>query len=419
MLNIAELTPGLTESRTAPLSVLRLRKLVVDGAPTELLTTAVAEVAEELGTDLPAELRQGMLDGLAGHGWDDAVAAFGDLKDSGAAFYLGPMRAREKSEAGLGLLHAEKDEAAAQVVDAVESVVEDLGQALFGFPCSFHGRRVEFYDLKVAGGPLTDFPEVPIALFAPFYLDGWKDSARQLARRRTILLTNVVMERFRQITEQVLRAGVLIDGSAPLLLAAGEADLRRAVAVWLTLHELMHGSGPMPFFASWSGKDQVEEYGAIEEARVDMSGFLAADLLADVLPGARLARELIVVERLFRSARSALLGDVPTAEQKLDDQHGLCWLGLGLRSGALSAGRTGIEVDLGVLAAEVRSALGRVYEVEQQAAESEDPERFLRQAAGPLRRLLLPAEPLPGSDSVTDFLRRHTGCVATGVKLSH
>ncbi|MFF7898247.1 hypothetical protein ACFZCV_05405 [Streptomyces sp. NPDC007920] len=418
MLNTAELTPALTESPAAPRSVLRMREILLMGAPKDMLDTGLAEMCDELGPGMSQALREGLTAGLNDRGWDDAVAAFGDLQGSETACYLGPMRAREKSKAGFGLLYAERDDAAAQVVSTLESTVDDLGEALFGFSCSFHGRKVEFYDLRVAAGPLTEFRDVPIALFSPFYLEGWEDTERQLARRRTILLTNVVTERFRRITAKVLEAGIRVDGKRPALLDADETELRRAVPIWLSLHELMHGSGPMPFFASWSGKDRVADYSAIEEARVDMSGFLAADLLAGVLPGADLARELIAAERLFRSARSGLLGQSPGTRPKLDDAHGLYWLSTGLRSGAVAVGRDGIDVDLGALGDAARSTLGRVYEVEQQAADSQDPEQHLRQVAGSLHSFMLPSGTLAEFAPVRDFFQRRTVATPTGVKLS-
>lgn len=378
--SLADTLPG------ASVSIEQIANLVRKGSSDAQL----ANVLTKLRAEIPTELYDGIHKGLTGDGWDDAVAAFGDDLGNDHLFYLGPMMAREDKPASTGLIAGKRNQAATNFVDIIAGLSDELGARLFGFPCHFHGRVVEFYDLTSVAGSLDVAPEAPIALFTPFYLAGWNDFARQVERRRTVLFTNVVVHRFRRVAALALKVGFEVDHAPAQILSADDEELCAAASVWLSLHELMHGSGPAPFFESWTGKSAVSEYDCIEEARVDMSAFLAAGLIEDILPAARLARELIVAERLFRSARRGLARLADHGPLTLDDEHGLCWLSLASQSDGL----VDSHVNISRIDAAVRVALDEIYSSEQRVAYAENPHDQLRSEALTLRRMLLPEPPL-------------------------
>lgn len=340
--------------------------------------------------------------------WDDAVAHFGAARGGPDLVYLGPMRANEHGATAPGLLVGTRDPAGAAVFEQIAAAAEELGERLFGTVCEFHGRVVEFYDIDLVAGPLRTARPAPIALFAPFYLGGWTDTDRQLAHRRTIMFGNVVASRFAAATRPAAALGtVLVDGRPPAVLDAGEAALRQAIAGWLCLHELMHGSGPAPFFAPWTGKAQLgDAYGVIEEVRVDMTAFLAAGML-DAGYG-RLVQEMILLERLLRSARRGLRrrpgSDGAVA---LDDAHGLSWLNV-LADEAMTLVDGAISIDMAAVEERVRGVLATVYEVEQEAAAAPDAREVLAAHGPRLRRELAP--PAVSQHPVAQVIARLTTC---------
>ena len=314
-------------------------------------------------------------DALSSGDWDDCVARFGAAAGEPVAVFAGPMRANEGGPAEPGMFVARREEHGSQVFTGIAERLADLGERLFGFACDLHGRFVEFRDLVLAAGPLVGAPDAPIALFTPFYLGGWQDRHRQFDLRRTIMFSNVVVERFRAIAASTADRGVTVGGAPSRLVSASETELRHAVAAWLTLHETMHGSGPAPFFAGWTGKESSASYGVVEEVRVDMTAFLAAGELDEVCDGG-LVRELIALERVLRSGRRGLV----RARPEFDDEHGLVWLNVLTAGGALSTSDGGIDIDLDAAVGCVTTALADIYQQEQRAAEAEDAPAVLEEA---------------------------------------
>lgn len=325
--------------------------------------------------------------------WDDVVEHFGSQMGQDRTAYVGPMRAREDGPEEFGVFVATTDSVATTISGLVRESLDAVGEQVFGYACRLHGRVVEFVDVDLVGGPLVKAPIAPIAMFTPFFLGGWCDRTRQLRRRRTILFANVVLGRFDQIARQVAKRGITIDGREPRLLTADETTRRSAVAGWLSLHEVMHGSGPAPLFADWTGKMSSPTYGVVEEARVDMTAYLAVDAIGSADLAASV-RELILLERVLRSGRRGLLRASTyrgggRQHLDLDDVHGLTWVGALTEAEALTERDGAIDLNSEATMAAVTTVLGWIYDVEQAAAESDAPADLLTEAGGEFQRQFL------------------------------
>lgn len=325
--------------------------------------------------------------------WDDCVAHFGDQSNRDHAVFVGPMRAREDGADEPGMFVARRTPFGTEVSAAVAGRLVDLGESIFGYPCELHGRVVEFHDLQVASGPLTRAEDAPIAMFTPYYLGGWRDRDRQSGRRRSLMFSNVVRARFHAVAAVVSERGVTVGDAPPRLLTASREQFDRAVGGWLTLHEVMHGSGPAPFFADWTGKHACAEYGAVEEARVDMTAYLAADLIGPSVEPA-LLRELIVLERLLRSGRRAMsrVGQRPAAAD-VDADHGMVWIRALCEADAVRVHGAGVDIDPDSTLAAVTSVAAGIYESEQQAAESDEAREHLAHAGARFHARYLADDP--------------------------
>lgn len=342
-----------------------------------------------------AGIREDLLDGIAtglcGGTWDNAVEAFTRSRGARVNFYLGPMRAEESGPSGMGLFLLEQRTHAAQNVAMLEQATGWIGKAMFGAPCSFMGRVVEFYDITAAVGPFAEAGAKAIALFTPFYFDGWTDAARHRENRRSLILHNLIRARFDVLTVPFLDR-LRIDSRHSMLCGASDDQIDDAFILWLTLHEMMHSSGPMPLFAEPGYKlDLGMDYGPIEEMRTDMSAFIALGLMEGELgERTRLAQELILAERLLRSVRVGNALD-PLANgigKSLDGEHGCLWAATLHASGALRLGAGQIDIDWDGAQAAVRKILGAVYAGESAARASRDTPRELRNQAADLRNRL-------------------------------
>lgn len=311
--------------------------------------------------------------GLETTGWDDAVAAFSATRSDSTVFYLGPIRAREGDQSAIGMVLGRRDAIASSAFGVINDSVEDIGRTMFGFPCSFRGREVEFFQLDAAAGGAVGRAEAPIALFTPFYLDGWSDRDRQARGNRTILWSSVVIDRHLAIARPLAEQGLLVDGTPPAVLQAPAGALHACVGLWLSLHELFHSSGPLPLFEPLSGKYELSRYGVVEESRVDMSAFLAMARHREAQPLYRMTAELILVERLLRSARCGAAEATGGSEPSLDGQHGLFWAGVLRHGGALrpANGSRLAAVDFGRAVDAVSDVLRDIYEAE--SATVDDP----------------------------------------------
>lgn len=360
------------------------------------------------------ELHDGIAMGLSGMAWDDAVDAFARSRGRQVNFYLGPMRAVENGPARMGLLVLERRPSTAAAVAMLEQASERIGKRMFGTPCSFMGRKVEFYDLTAAVGPFAEAGASSISLFTPFYFDGWKDASRQLRNRRSLLLHNVVRSRFDSLTKPFL-TGLRVDGRYSSLLGASGEEIDDAFTLWLTLHELMHASGPMPLFAGPGHKLGLGmEYGPVEEMRTDMSAFVALRVLEEELgTRAELPQELILAERLLRSVRvgNALEPEVNGIGKSLDGEHGCLWGATLYAAGALRPSGSEMRVDRESAHAAIRAALVRIYSGEAAARMSDDAPDMLRNLAADVRGSLFvkegPVYGLPAA--LQEYYRRVRG----------
>ncbi|MEU0244922.1 hypothetical protein ABZ192_11435 [Streptomyces sp. NPDC006235] len=337
------------------------------------------------------DLLNGIATGLRHGSWDDAVEAFARSQGQQVNFYLGPMRAAEAGPSKTGLFLLERRPNSAETVSMLEQATERIGKAMFGAPCSFMGRHVEFYDLTAAVGPLADASASAIALFTPFYFDGWTDSARQQENRRSLLLHNVVRSRFERLTRPLVD-GLHVDFRPSALCDASDEELEDAFTLWLTLHEMMHASGPMPLFAEPGHKlDLGMDYGPIEEMRVDMSAFIALGILEGELgERATLAQELIVAERLLRSIRvgNALAPEANGIGKSLDGEHGCFWGATLHAADALRVVDGEIYLAWKEAHAAIREVLTEIYSGEAAARVANDAPVLLKNKAAQIRQRL-------------------------------
>jgi hypothetical protein len=404
-------------------SEIALARLATNAMPATLVDFA-EQVAQDPRADslnldvlgsIDAEFLKLFTTALRDNTWDDCVAHFGECIDEPQALYAGPMRPSEKAEPGWGMFYATTNTSGMVVAQQISQQLDAIGDKLFGYPCDLRGRVVEFRDLQIASGPLVRADDAPIAIFTPFYLDGWKDSARQLDRRRTIMFVNVVIERFRAIAATIADRGVTIDGRSPRVASADDASLRRAVASWLTLHEAIHGSGPAPFFEPWSGKNAIDSYAVTEETRVDMTAFLAQPSL-QAEDSHALARELILLERLLRSGRRCVVRRASGQRGNVDDNHGLVWLRALTANDALTVTPGGLDINWSAAVEAVSSLAAIIYEAEQSAAHSDDCSGALRVFGQRFEETFL-SEGI-GDRPTTDRLLQLGGGIPTAIKLT-
>lgn len=385
--NASIVAPGLTEV-ARPAAWSELVNLVEGGARGETLVSGLLPLRDELHRlDVPDPLVESIVTGLRTGQWNEAVLQLGLARGARTLFYLGPLRTRENEETSLGLLLGALAPEGPALVNEVEDLATPLGHALFGFPCHFWGRQVELYDLALAAGGFARRGAGAIALFVPFYLGGWVDDPRLLEARRTIFMVNLVSERFRQLALP-LGSEISLDGQ-PLVDEAESAGLRSAFGTWLALHELLHGSGPLPFFKAPSPKLALGlEFGALEEFRVDASFWLCLAIAEDVL-GARadLARRVLLADRLLRSARLGVARYGPRAgiRRSVDGEHGALWWSLLRSAGRL---RCSDPVALHEVLPTLQAHLAEHYRREEAARKALEPTLVLRQWAEDLRRRL-------------------------------
>ncbi len=342
--------------------------LATGNANLNRVSTALAACRELLlDRGVAPVLLDAIASSLTSGDWNDAVSAFADTRNAEVVFYLGPMRPREHAAVSLGLVFGRRDPIASHAFEVVRQDAENLGRSLFGFPCSFRGRQVEFFRLDAVGGCAVGENEASIALFTPFYLGGWTEPAlRTRERCRTILWSNVVVERHKAVARPLARERLVINEEVPAITQCSEPELYACTGLWLALHELFHGSGPLPLFEPASNKAEIAGYGVVEESRVDMSAFVALSHHERYGRLSRAAAELIFVERVLRSARRGAHDIATSSTISLDGGHGLVWAGALLRSGALVPGRrtspARLNFDPAVEA--ITNTLRTVYEAE-------------------------------------------------------
>ncbi|MCR6850380.1 hypothetical protein [Bacillus sp. IBL03825] len=351
-----------------------LAELVNLQSESTLITNALSNIIKDLTEHaIPISLFKAIQKGLLLNEWDDAVESFNLQKKRPINFYLGPMRMMESQPSSLGFILTMAKQEANDIVNSVEFYASEIGTRIFGFPCHFHGRNVEFYDIILAAGPFANTEGKYIALFTPFYLDGWKDTYRQISGRRSILFHNLIKIRFNTLTKPIAADHLQIDNKSPNFLSATEEEIDKAIVLWLTLHELIHGSGPLPLFQGAISKLSLGLcYAGIEEMRVDMTVWLLLGQCHDLFGHiAEIARHIILAERLLRSARSGLWSNPKSGwiQKSSDGEHGALWLTLLLKGGAIQKkDEQHLVINVEQVDTLLREILQQLYIVETQVA---------------------------------------------------
>ncbi|WP_340613236.1 hypothetical protein [Xenorhabdus thailandensis] len=334
-------------------------------------------------------LNRCILNGLNSGFWDDAVAEFGQLRDTQCFVFLGLMRAMEGKPAEQGLLAACRTSKIGYLVDIIENNLDILGNRIFGTSLDFHGRHIEFYDIGLIEGAFRRGLGQYIALFSPFYFSGWRDSTRQINYRRSILFHNIIKIRFNHLTAPLLNEHFMVNGASSILVNISEEKLDQAFVLWLTLHELLHGSGPIPLFGAAVKKIPLGlVYAGIEEFRVDMSVWLllesCKDLFGELVP---ITQELILAERLLRSFRSGYWKNSSSGGilASSDAENGLFWFSCLIQSNVAEIDNISINVDTNKISSVLFKILDEIYNSENNAAQTDGGQEILLKFAKCLR----------------------------------
>ncbi|PZQ45585.1 MAG: hypothetical protein DI551_06900 [Micavibrio aeruginosavorus] len=306
--------------------------------------------------------------------WKEAIIAFSNSYHDDVCFYAGPMTPNERLDYKNGLILLKKSDLSQPINDKIHKNMSSIGLRLFGSPCDFGGRRVELYNVISSAGSMVQ-KTPPIALFTPFYLKGWKELGDQNLQRRTILFHSAVKDRFLTKTYPKAKQRFKMDDKIFDLDEIDNDQLNEAIALWLLLHEMMHASGPLPLFGAKVQKLPLGKlYGAIEEARVDMSVWTILHHCEDILgKSAQTAKYIILMERLFRS--SLLGSNLQGKPVGAEGEHGLFWVNLllGQNVGSLDTeGNVSLRAD--DIQRSLMTFLGEVYESESSATDNDKDE---------------------------------------------
>lgn len=369
-----------TNPPAAPLQLretLRWRSLI-----NALAASSDAEVLDAFGSiigdleswGIPGELVQAIEKGLRQGAWNEAAEHFCRLRGLPVNFYLGPIRATDGGRLERGVLVLTGTPCGDRIVRLVDGLADVLGRKTFGVPCNFTDRHLEFYDVAMAGGPFDDGSGRFVALFVPDFLGGTVDPAYHALIRRSILLHNVFRARFSGVTAPVSGLHLRLNGAPAAFANASDADLDEALALWLSLHEMIHTSGPLPLFRARVKKLPLGlRYAGIEEMRVDMTAWMMLQNFQNVLPPiAPIARDMIMADRLLRSTRNGIAaeGAHGLIERDSDAENGALWIASLIQAGAINrVDDSTIDIDMTQAADAIRRMLEHVYEYESDVAE--------------------------------------------------
>lgn len=387
-----------------------LERVAGEDVPAREVAAALAPLRADLARlGVPDDAVERIHTALESGVWEPAVEGFCRQRGLPFNFYVGPMRAMEDEPLALGMLLLRRSDAANAIVKRVEAMAATLGRRTFGFPCSVASRNIELYDVVLGAGPFMAAEGRYAALFAPAYLGVSWPPAQHGLHRRSVLLGNLFRARFDALTRPTASKCLAIDGAPPAFVGASDEDIDEAIALWLTMHEMLHASGPLPLFGAAVRKIPLGlAYAGVEEMRADMTTWLMLHVASSGLPEcSTIARDIILAERLVRSPRCALLPTSPPFELRrdVDGEHGALWLAALLGCGALTVRGDMLDLDLGGAERGIRELLGEVYEWEATAAAlGEDGPSALVELAGRLRRRFFgAAEPttleVPGAAS--------------------
>ncbi|MDF2940538.1 MAG: hypothetical protein K0R66_1180 [Gammaproteobacteria bacterium] len=355
------------------------------------ISKALANIAENfIDHGIDKFQIESIMEGLSGNGWEKAVNVFSKSKGLNFNLFLGPMRAMEGKPLQLGFLFLEKHPLYPDIVKKVEDHVEEIGECIFGQPCSFHNRHVEYYNIISGAGPFINANGEYIALFTPFYIGNIKLTAEWLPLRRSIIFHNLIQARFEILSMSCAEKGLRINGKLPLFLTCTREQIEQAIILWLTLHELFHGSGPLPLFDSSVPKLKLgRKYSGIEEMRVDMTVWLALSKCRELFGElAAIAQHIILAERLIRSPSSNFDPAKRIVDSySSDSENGMLWLSALAKNTCISFSNEKIDIDTVKTEAVLINLLNDIYQMESFAANKTEKEiaAILIQAATQLR----------------------------------
>jgi hypothetical protein len=303
--------------------------------------------------------------------WNTALDTLNDSVDKTYNFYIGPIKSIDNDKDEFGFILLKRKILAKKIYNKVKNLSKYIGE-IFNFPCGFNNRYVEFYDVVFASNQFRTSAANRIALFSPFYF-GKVDLDQVKDKRRSIIFHNIIKARFKNITKPLLE-NVLLDGKTAAILKASDKQIDKAIILWICLHELMHSSGPIPFFGSEIKKMRLGvDYAHLEEARVDMSSYVALSSLDKEFGDlATITKELILFERLFRSARQKNFANYNGANN-FDLYHGLLWSHILENAGAFdNSNESQINVDSNKVLTSVKNFLIMIYKTENAATISKE-----------------------------------------------
>lgn len=348
-----------------------LEQLIEKGSEPSKLVAELSRVKDILISEfsINADYLSEISNALISQDWDKVTQKFCSNDNSKYNLYLGPMRAMEKSPLEMGFLLLENTPYGKSIFELVQSHAASLGEGIFGFPCDFMGRKVEFHNIVAGAGPFIDNAGRRIALFTPFYLPYDKKNPSQYTKR-TIIFHNFLANRFRYLSLPLANSHLLIDDNKPAFLNASDNEINQAVTLWICLHELFHSSGPLPLFNSTPSKLALGlRYADIEEARVDLTALVALNRFKHYWGQiAEIAEHIILAEKIFRSGR--INGTYSEALDRIDGGNAALFLGLLDKNGAVSLdeGDT-IKLDSESLYSSILPFLKELYLEEADAAE--------------------------------------------------
>lgn len=309
-------------------------------------------------------------DAIVTNSWDNMSESFSLMNDCDSNLFVGPLSSMELAPPSLEVLASRRSDIGSWAVKLVEKHQEDVVSLLFGYKGTFQGRQVEMHNLEFASGPFRQSGLRHIALFTPFYLAELSSKVRDklMAKRRSLIFLNIILERFRRITLPTAAMG----GRFPFdlsLLDASEEELEKWIAIWVSLHELIHAHGPIPLFGSHVQKLQMgSDYAFLEEARVDMSVWLVLGRLQMLSPEfAPEIRDLILLDRIVRSSSHTLNQN---SDDCLDAEHGQTWLNVLMSGGGIEVSRGTLVVHPDLCEAAITAFLSELFEVESNASEN-------------------------------------------------
>lgn len=310
--------------------------------------------------------------GLSSRNWNSAVREFGLTKEAQFNFYLGPMRGRETDSLKMGMFLSQRNDKATKIFSLVQSKVDEIGEKVYGYPCSFQERQIEFYDLIIETKPFTKQKNAPFALFTPFYLTDDFSEFSSIKTRRTVIFQNSVFNQFYFNTMPLISRHVQAGGNCFSIFDSPPEKIYEALTLRICLHELFHSSGPIPLFNSPIRKLSVNDsYATFEELRADLTAFISLSELKNVFGElASLTQFIILFDKLFNNLPIDRTLDDASLLRDISTEQSVLFFSMLLQTDAISlVSNKKLILDLDKATSSVYDFLAELYSVESNALE--------------------------------------------------